>query len=208
MTAPLHQLGPDERRLVVRHQPLVADLVREVLARVPSHVDRHDLCAAAGEALGRAALSFDPTSGIRFADHASALIRLALRDLLRSLPLRTSITRAASCAEDLDRRLDRLEAAIAVLSDRHRAVVTSYFFGGHPLARIADELGVTEPRVSRLLSDALALLCDALNHPVAPAPHAVVALRRPGRAVRRTSSVRFEYLARRRGDAGRLAHLH
>lgn len=203
MTAPTQHLDPDVQRLVTEHQVLVGDLVRRVLARVPSHVDRHELCAAAGEALALAAATFVRTPGRAFADHATVAINLALRDLLRSLPCV-----APAPVETMEERLDLLESAIDVLPSPQRAVVLAYFLDARPLARIADDLGLTESRVTLLLSEALVLLRDALDLLLAPAPHVAVPPRRPGRSVRRVTSTRLEYVGPRRAAAGRLAHLH
>ncbi|MEI5675152.1 MULTISPECIES: hypothetical protein [unclassified Nocardioides] len=76
----------DQDQLVAQHRDLVAAQVRRVLARVPSHVDRHALHATAEAALATAAGTFCPRPGTPFAAHASATIGLALRELLRSLP--------------------------------------------------------------------------------------------------------------------------
>src|SRR4051794_12937134 len=60
-------------------------------------------------------------------------------------------------------RLGYLRHAIDALPDRLRAVVQGYFFEERPMARIADDLGVTESRVSQLRAEALSLLRDGLN---------------------------------------------
>jgi RNA polymerase sigma factor FliA len=60
-------------------------------------------------------------------------------------------------------RLGYLRHAIDALPDRLRAVVRGYFFEERPMARIADDLGVTESRVSQLRAEALSLLRDGLN---------------------------------------------
>lgn len=175
MTAPTQHLGPDVQRLVAEHQVLAGDLVRRVLARVPSHVDRHALCAAAGEALALAAATFVPAPGRAFADHASGAIKLALRDLLRSLPCPAPPPPAVA-----EEQLDLLEAAIDVLPAPQRSVVVAYFLDAHPLARIATDLGLSESRATQLLSEALVLLRDALDLLLAPGPRAVVPAHRPG----------------------------
>jgi RNA polymerase sigma factor for flagellar operon FliA len=60
-------------------------------------------------------------------------------------------------------RLGYLRDAIAVLPERLRTVVHGYFFDERPMAKIAEELGVTESRVSQLRAEALGLLRDGLN---------------------------------------------
>jgi RNA polymerase sigma factor FliA len=56
-----------------------------------------------------------------------------------------------------------LRDAIAELPDRLRVVVEQYFFAERKMADIADELGVTESRVSQLRSEALAFLRDGMR---------------------------------------------
>lgn len=63
---------------------------------------------------------------------------------------------------DRERRAYLVDAVLA-LPERLRQVVTGYFFEERPMHRIADELGVTESRVSQLRSEALALIRDGLN---------------------------------------------
>ena len=47
-------------------------------------------------------------------------------------------------------------------------VITAYFFDERPMNDIADELGVTESRISQLRSEALVLLRDGLNNHLDP----------------------------------------
>ncbi|HET9517777.1 MAG TPA: FliA/WhiG family RNA polymerase sigma factor [Actinoplanes sp.] len=66
-------------------------------------------------------------------------------------------------------RLGYLRHAIDALPERLRIVITAYFFDERPMAQIAEELGVTESRVSQLRSQALGLLRDGLNTHLDPA---------------------------------------
>ena len=77
----------DRRRedTVRAHMPLVGHLVREMLARVPAHVNRDDLLSAGYAALVAAARGFDVDRGVPFARFAAARIRGALLDELRGL---------------------------------------------------------------------------------------------------------------------------
>jgi RNA polymerase sigma factor for flagellar operon FliA len=77
----------DRRRedTVRAHMPLVGHLVREMLARVPSHVNRDDLLSAGYAALVAAARGFDAERGVPFARFAAARVRGALLDELRGL---------------------------------------------------------------------------------------------------------------------------
>lgn len=69
--------------LAAHHLPLVAHPVRDTLRRVPAAVDRHDLLAAGVVALRGAARG--PAPDRPSAEHASARIRAALVEELRSI---------------------------------------------------------------------------------------------------------------------------
>jgi RNA polymerase sigma factor for flagellar operon FliA len=78
-----------------------------------------------------------------------------------------------------------LHHAIEALPDRLQLVITEYFLNERPMADIADELGVTESRISQLRAEALSLLKDGMNThldpelaPVVEDPTGIVARRR------------------------------
>ncbi len=75
----------DVEALVTAHLALVGHLVRDVLNRVPAHVNRDDLTSAGMYALTVSAKSFDPTLGVPFARFAVIRIRGALTDELRGM---------------------------------------------------------------------------------------------------------------------------
>jgi len=77
----------DRRRedVVQANMPLVGHLVREMLSRVPAHVNRDDLMSAGYAALVGAARGFDPARGVPFARFAATRVRGALLDELRGL---------------------------------------------------------------------------------------------------------------------------
>jgi RNA polymerase sigma factor for flagellar operon FliA len=86
--------------------------------------------------------------------------------------------------------------------ERLRAVVEGYFFAERPMAEIAEELGVTESRVSQMRAEAMVLLKDALNSALDPelvAPHA-----RPGGCAARRRDAYFAAVASRRSAGARL----
>ncbi|HEY5202233.1 MAG TPA: sigma-70 family RNA polymerase sigma factor [Acidothermaceae bacterium] len=58
--------------------------------------------------------------------------------------------------------------AVAALPDRLRVVIQGYFFEERPMAEIADELGVTESRISQMRAEGLALLKDGMTAMLAP----------------------------------------
>ena len=80
-------LDANRRRedIVQKHMPLVGHLVREMLARVPAHVNRDDLLSAGYAALVGAARGFDIDRGVPFARFAATRVRGALLDELRGL---------------------------------------------------------------------------------------------------------------------------
>lgn len=92
--------------LVTAHIPLVGHLVREVLARVPGHVDRDDLTSAGLTALVQAAQGFDAERGVPFARYASTRIRGALLDELRGVDWASRSVRRT--ARDLDQTRSQL----------------------------------------------------------------------------------------------------
>ena len=59
--------------------------------------------------------------------------------------------------------LGYLRDAVGLLPERHRAVVVGYFIEGRTSRGLADELGVTESRVSQLRSEALTMLRDGIG---------------------------------------------
>lgn len=81
-------------------------------------------------------------------------------------------------------RLRYLDAAVAELPERLRVVIEGLFIYDRPVAELADELGVTQSRISQLRSQALQMLKDGMNAALDPqlAPQAV---RNPGVAERR-----------------------
>ncbi|MEU8615010.1 sigma-70 family RNA polymerase sigma factor, partial [Actinoplanes sp. NPDC048791] len=264
----------DRRRedVVRAHMPLVGHLVREMLARVPAHVNRDDLLSAGYAALVAAARGFDEERGVPFARFAAARVRGALLDELRGLdwasrsvrqrarrtdtarqeltaelgrtPTAAEVAAHLGCTvEDIEsadddvaravvfslqgfatvgaddmvtepsagpeellirrERLGYLRHAIDVLPERLRAVITGYFFEERPMARIAEELGVTESRVSQLRAEALALLKDGLNTHLDPA----LAAQSPVKdgCVARRRAAYYDQIATRGGLRDRLA---
>lgn len=56
-----------------------------------------------------------------------------------------------------------LRDAVAALPDRHRQVIQGYFLDGKTSQRIAEELGITQSRVSQLRADALEMMREGLE---------------------------------------------
>lgn len=95
----------------------------------------------------------------------------------------------------VDERLRYLTAAIAELPERLRVVVEGLFLQDRPVAELADELGVTQSRISQLRSQALQLLKDGMNSALDPAL-APAAPTNPGVAERRRQAYYASVAAR------------
>lgn len=86
-------------------------------------------------------------------------------------------------------RVACLTRAINALPERLSMVVRRYFFEEKTVTEIAEELGVTQSRVSQLRSEAIELLKDGFNAQLDPSK--VTPLRRPtGRVSRRQAAYR------------------
>jgi RNA polymerase sigma factor for flagellar operon FliA len=111
-----------ERRkedVVRSHMPLVGHLVREMLARVPGHVNRDDLLSAGYAALVAAARGFDDARGVPFARFAAARVRGALLDELRGLDwasrsVRQRARRTDTARQQLTAELGRMPTVVEV----------------------------------------------------------------------------------------------
>jgi RNA polymerase sigma factor for flagellar operon FliA len=110
VTAPATTTALNTRQIedIVReHLPLVGHLVREMLGRVPAHVNRDDLTSAGLAALAGAAKTYDPARGTPFGSFATVRIRGALLDELRGLDWASRSVRS---------RARRIETAAAELT--------------------------------------------------------------------------------------------
>ena len=116
-------------------------------------------------------------------------------------------TRAPSPEDKIEQneRIGYLIDAVALLPERLRVVVEGYFFTERPMIDIADELGVTESRVSQMRAEALVLLKDAMNSALDPelvAPHS-----RPDGCAARRRDAYFAAVASRRTAVARLGSM-
>lgn len=90
-----------------------------------------------------------------------------------------------------------LRDAIAVLPDRLRRVVVGYFFEELPMRDLAEELGVTESRISQMRAEALVLLKGGLDAQLAPQAAAPAADTPATRGARRRAAYYAEIAAHR-----------
>jgi RNA polymerase sigma factor FliA len=136
--------APSRDTLITQHLPLVGHLVRELMHRLPTHVNRDDLVSAGTVALVLSARSFDPARGVPFARFAAIRVRGALTDELRTMDWASRAVRSrardveaarAAVAARVGRTPNRAEVAAqlgvrveeldAVDADVHRAAVLS-----------------------------------------------------------------------------------
>jgi RNA polymerase sigma factor for flagellar operon FliA len=250
----------EQEELIRAHMPLVGHVVREMLSRVPAHVNRDDLTSAGLAALVTAARAFDAERGIPFGRFAAVRVRGALLDELRQLDwasrtVRQRARKADTAREELTRTLGRtptpaelaellgvgvselntveddvqraavlslqgfatademitetsagpeelllhrerigyLHDAIEALPERLNRVVVATFLEERPLADVADELGVSESRVSQLRTEALGLLREGMNAHLNPD---LVAERADGCVARRRAAYAAQVAAR------------
>jgi RNA polymerase sigma factor for flagellar operon FliA len=86
-----------------------------------------------------------------------------------------------------------LRDAVELLPERLRAVVVGVFFDERPMQELADELAVTESRVSQMRSEALVLLKAGLTANLTP--EAMPAEQRPGGRVARRKTAYYAAIA-------------
>ena len=80
-----HDIGGGEANdLVLENLELVSQLVQQMAARYPRHVDRGELWSAGVLGLVEASRRFDPAMGIPFPRYAAIRIRGAIIDSTRS----------------------------------------------------------------------------------------------------------------------------
>lgn len=92
-------------------------------------------------------------------------------------------------------RVHWLRAAVAELPERLRVVVAGLYLEDRSIAELADELGVTQSRISQLRTEALGLLRDGLN--TAFDPDLVTAPERPEGVAERRRQAYYASIAAR-----------
>jgi RNA polymerase sigma factor for flagellar operon FliA len=182
-----------EDQLVRENLALVDYAVTQIAARLPRHVPRDELASAAMAGLAQAARSFDPSRDTRFDSYASARIRGALLDELRSRDwasrsVRSKARKMLAVHDELTASLGRSPTAgevaeklgverctVETLSgDVHRSVILNYdsvlaHSGAETLLPADDEspdVVLLERERRSYLIDAVAALPDRLRHVV------------------------------------------
>ena len=91
--------------------------------------------------------------------------------------------------------------AVATLPERLRRVIVGYFFEELPMLVLAEELGVSESRISQMRAEALALLKDGMNSQLEPD---LVVEQRPGGRVAKRKAAYHATIAERSDYRSRL----
>ncbi|MGG5259648.1 sigma-70 family RNA polymerase sigma factor [Phycicoccus avicenniae] len=137
------------------------------------------------EVAARMGLTVDDVREVSRAVHRSVVVRLD--PLVDSGAAEGVLPRVDQTPEHLVVERERetyLHAAVAALPERLRLVVQATFFEDRLLKDVAEELGVTESRVSQLRTEALAVLRDGMRathgaeHPPVTAANTGAAARR------------------------------
>jgi RNA polymerase sigma factor for flagellar operon FliA len=139
--------------------------VEEVRGRLAGELGRPVADAEISQALGITTdeLSSHQADLSRAVVASLSAIQAAARDDL--LP---SVGHTAHDVVEQRERLAYLQDAVTLLPERLRVVIEGYFLNDRPMTEIAEELGVTQSRVSQMRAEALALLRDALNSSLEP----------------------------------------
>lgn len=190
----VYRCSPDD---AVAGLSLVRQIAASVARRLPRHVDRDELVSLGALGWVEARVRFDASRGVPFAGFAAMRIRGAILDGLRACdPLsRGERKRAkADCAPTAPRVIAderELEAAAAAdlgacellqheelraelgaaldqLSARERYIVQRHFFDDVPMRALGVELGVTESRISQIITATIGKLRGTFGIAVLP----------------------------------------
>jgi RNA polymerase sigma factor for flagellar operon FliA len=141
-----------------RHRAAVEDLTTE-LGRTPTTAEVADR------------LGVDPATIDRLEGDVARASVLSFESVFADPDTTSGPTTPGDAPADelLGRELKSvLGDAVAALPERLRKVVIEYFFDERPMQEIADELGVTESRISQMRAEALTLLRDGINSQLDP----------------------------------------
>jgi len=105
----------------------------------------------------------------------------------------------------VNEKLEHLRAAVIALPARLRYVVEQLFFQDRAVSDLADELGVSQSRISQLRTEALALMKDGMNASLEPG--LVVAAERPDGVAERRRKAYFDLVAQEASFLGRASKL-
>ncbi len=173
-------------RTRAREQDAVRGAMTAELGRQP--LDR--------EVAQRLGISVEAVREVSEAVHRSVVV--SLDPLVGSAAAEGLLPRVERTPEDVVVERERetyLRAAVAALPERLRLVVQATFFEDRLLKDVAEELGVTESRVSQLRTEALATLRDGMRVALGDDPHPAVTVA-TGAAARRRATYYADIAAR------------
>jgi RNA polymerase sigma factor for flagellar operon FliA len=190
----VYRCSPDDP---VAGMTLVKQIAASVARRLPSHIDRDELVSLGALGWAEARARFDQSRGVPFAGYAATRIRGAILDGLRAVdtlsrgdrkrakadPSPTAprivndpATVDAAVADEADasevlqhvQMQKELGAALEQLPARDRYILKRHFFDDVPMRAIGVELGVTESRISQIVSGAIAKLRQKFGIAILP----------------------------------------
>lgn len=180
-------------RAKVRRRDAVTDTLTAELGRRPSEAETAAAMGVSEADLGRLEADL----------HNSVVLRLDL--ITDSAGADTVLPSATSTPEASLIRRERtayLRDAIAALPERLQVVIKGCFFDERPMRDLAEQLGVTESRISQMRSEALVLLRDGLNAHLDP--DLLASHHRPEGAVARRREAYYADIAARSSFRDRL----
>jgi RNA polymerase sigma factor (sigma-70 family) len=174
---------------VTEYLPLARHVANTCGRKLPRHVSREDLYAAALTGLAKACRTWNPDRGVQFKTHAGHAMRWAVQDFVResfpaglrrsrrwrTLPKTVSLRPFHEPCPDLPKVSDATDElcakALRCLRRRDRAYVTLCVLKGWRQEVVGRIFGLSPTRVSQIVSGALAEMrkhLDATGHLVAP----------------------------------------
>ena len=105
----------------------------------------------------------------------------------------------------VNEKMQHLHAAVKALPERLRYVVEELFFHDRPVVELAEELGVTQSRISQLRTEALALMKDGINSSLEPS--LVPVAERPDGVAERRRKAYFDLVAQQASFLARASQI-
>jgi RNA polymerase sigma factor FliA len=171
-------LSEDRRRLVEQHRGIAIAVAWRIAQRLPARVDVEDLISFGEVGLVKAGSAFDPSRGASFGTYAYIRARGEIMDALRKMEWfdearfhereydrhETGTTTDANESELTSFALRKeLYDAVVRLPDTQFRLLKLYYFDGLPLARAAEQLGLSRSWASRLHGQALVTLRRSMS---------------------------------------------
>lgn len=145
--------------LILQFMPLANKLAYKKKRLLPKHIDIEELQSAAYLGLVEAASRFDDTKGVAFSTYAYPRIFGAINDYLRSLgSMVTNFDNDEIVLEEIlvAKQEDNCEEALEVVTKdfngQAKSVMKMYFIDDFSMKEVGERFGVSESRISQLLS--------------------------------------------------------